>query len=194
MNDSAVSIAAIIPAAGFGARAGGPKLFLTLGKETFLSKIYNVLKSTAVKSITVVVQQEHSEKAGIECPDARVLVNLSPELGMFSSLLIGAKNISDVQGLLIAPVDHPYIKSKTVHLLIEEFQKYPDCVVVPQYKGHSGHPIIIPRPVLRNEQTDDVEQGLDARIKQSKFKRRFVDVDDEGILKNINLKYDYISS
>ena len=190
MSPPGPKIAAIIPAAGFGRRAGGPKLSLRIGDNSFLSIVYRTLVVLPVHPLIVVVQPPFQEWASRECPHGLILVNVSPERGMISSILLGARHAGTVQGFLIAPVDHPFTKAETCRLLIDEFNRHPESVILPEYQSRSGHPIIVPFSLLLREMPVGIEGGLQALIRQYQTPKITIPVDDPGILKNINYAQD----
>ena len=61
---------------------------------------------------------------------------------------------------------------------------------MPIYQGMSGHPVIIPASLADKIDNVGLEGGLGALIKNSHFEVKYVEVHDEGILKNINYKSD----
>ncbi len=184
-------VAAIIAAAGSGTRAGGPKLALRLGENSFLGRICRSLCLTSVDEIVVVVQPPFALWAQAECPQARVVVNASPELGMLSSLVLGAgKAAESAGGLLVVPVDHPLVQPETYESLLRTFRETPDAMVFPKHAGRSGHPVLVPASLLQGTISPDQEGGLQALIRASGIRRMAVPVDDAGILRNVNYPQD----
>ena len=62
-----------------------------------------------------------------------------------------------------------------------------DCdVVKPRFKNENGHPILISRRVAECLPDSDYKGGLNKIITDNGFSTGYVNVDDEGILININ--------
>ena len=79
-----------------------------------------------------------------------LVVNPRPELGMFSSIQLGVAASAGCSGLLIVPVDHPFVAVSTYLLLAQAFLQNPDAIIKPACDGRSGHPIIIPHGSFTN--------------------------------------------
>ncbi|MCD8480847.1 MAG: hypothetical protein LRZ88_11985, partial [Candidatus Cloacimonetes bacterium] len=73
-------------------------------------------------------------------------------------------------------------KPETLKLLIAEIAT--DTIIKPSYKGRSGHPIIIPSSL--DLSIDDDGEGLKGVIQKAALPICYVEVEDFGILRNIN--------
>ena len=144
-------IAGIILAAGEGKRIGRTKALLKVDKVSFLEKIATCLKAVGCKPILVVggsdanLVKKEAKRLGIGFAH-----NASWEDGQFSSLKIGLANLKmDVCGAIVALVDHPFVAKETYENLKKAFQQFPQRIVMPVYEHRRGHPIVIPRAVIR---------------------------------------------
>jgi len=109
--------------------------------------------------------------------------------GMLSSIQKGIKNVrSENHGFFLLPVDIPAIRPSTINLMIKQFQKTKDHVIIPYFDDKPGHPPLIPFGLktdildLKNESTlRDVLWSRDNRITPLKVHDRGVlmDADDE---------------
>jgi molybdenum cofactor cytidylyltransferase len=140
-------VSAIVLAAGESRRMGFPKQFLKIGQSTILEKtVDNFLTSEAIE--VIVVLGHKADEAAKLLADRRVIavVNSNYEQGISSSITAGLQFIkSDSTGIMFALADQPFIDSKTINLLIEEFFQHPTRIVVPFYQGKRGNPTIFPR-------------------------------------------------
>ena len=167
-----------------------PKALLSIDGKSALSLIIENLRACNLHSTVVVVSRGILEKARCFEKNAKIAVNPYPERGMLSSVKIGISTSPEMDGYLIMPVDHPYVKPETYAQLIAQFRKKSDAVIKPVFNSISGHPIIIPKGIFKKIPDGDVPGGLNAIIKSSDAEIIEIPVDDNGILRNINYPQD----
>lgn len=184
-----MKITALILAAGKGSRIGKPKLMLEINNKSFISVIIERVRSAGIDDVVCVVSSETYEwtKKNINC---NIIINSEPEKGMISSVYFGAVSLKECEGVMIIPVDHPFVEADTYKELIEEFKKNKESIIKPGYEGKSGHPVIVPYDIVKSINKEDFSSGLKEVIKKSGRIQIFVEVKDKGILKNINTKED----
>ncbi len=182
-------IAAIILAAGFGTRLkeiGKKPLLPCLGK-TFLELVFDKVKGIKLEPVIVVTNEIFcSDLKKLKLP-TKTVINKSPEMGMFSSILIGLEEIKKkCDGFFLCPVDYPLVKFSTYQILLSAFVDQKNHIIKPQFNKQSGHPVLFPQNLFDELKKAPMEQG--ARNVTRKFIHQtcFVDVDDPGILININ--------
>ncbi len=178
-------IAAIILAAGEGKRIGTPKWKLMLGDKTFLELILAKLNIAGIKEIVCVSRASSVPKLkGI-----KYTINEKPEYGMISSIFYGVKTFSNFESYLIVPVDFPLFSTKTVVSLIE----FNDgkSVVKPLFNGLAGHPILIPQKLASCVPNYEYAGGLKRLIIELSTDVKYVHVDDENVMLNINTEEVY---
>jgi molybdenum cofactor cytidylyltransferase len=186
-----MKISALILAAGKGSRIGKPKLMLEINNKSFINVILERIKSAGIDDVICIVSGETYEwaKKNITC---NIVINPEPEKGMISSVYYGAMKLEICDGVIIIPVDHPYVEVDTYKFLIEEFNNNNDSIIKPRYEGKSGHPVLVPYETAKSVNKEDFSNGLKEVIKKSGRKQIYIDVNDKGILKNINTKEDLI--
>ena len=163
-------IIAIIPASGKGSRFGSPKAEALLEGKTFAETIIETLKAAGLRSIHLASYADTDD--------------------MLATLRRARRELKDsgAAGYLIFPVDFPFVTADSVLRMIACFRKMPDKVVRPLHKGKPGHPVIIPA-ALDLEQPDN-GKGLRGIIQASAMTIHDLDVNDPGILRNINTPKD----
>ncbi len=184
------SVGAVVLAAGRGGRFGGPKLRMLLEGRSFLARTVNVLASSDVEPICCVVAAEDAPWARQEVAGASVCVNADPVRGMFSSVVTGLAFLQGKAGAFVAPVDHPYVRVSTIKTLLTVFAGCPDHVIKPVCHGRTGHPIILPGQVFQIVQKASGMTTLREVLAQTGVQVRYVDVDDEGVIVNVNTPAD----
>jgi molybdenum cofactor cytidylyltransferase len=186
-----VSVGAVVLAAGSGSRLGGPKLRMVAGGKSFLAHTVEVLASAGAGPICCVVGAEDASWACQEALDVAVCVNPDPARGMLSSVIVGLAFVrGEAAGTLIAPVDHPYVCVSTIKSLLEIFAGFPDHVIKPVYRGRTGHPVVLPCTMFQAVLEASGMTTLREVLAQTGVPVRYVEVDDEGVLVNVNTQAD----
>jgi len=141
-----VSLAAVVLAAGAGARLGGvAKALLPAGDASFLARIAATARAAAVGELVVVVGPPFGPAvaAAARGLGATVVDNPDPARGMASSVALGfgalaARGPAAPAAALLWPVDHPRVAVATVARLIAR------GAGVPVHAGRGGHPALVP--------------------------------------------------
>lgn len=181
-------IAAVILAAGASSRMGSPKALLNYRGETFLNRLVRVLGKECNPVIAVLGY--HADAIRVQTVgNVRFVVNPDPERGQLSSLQTGLAAVPEnVEGFLFTPVDSPAVRETTLHQLVVRFQnKKPETeFVIPRYEGQRGHPVFGAPPLLAEflalPLTAQAKDIVHAYVPRTEY----VDVDDPGILADID--------
>jgi len=192
MSNLTNNIAGIILAAGEGKRIGQNKGLLTIDGISFLEKVIVPLKEAGCDPV-IVVGGAQSDKVKAEAfkHGAEFTLNEKWQAGQFTSLKAGLRQLRrDVEGAIIALVDHPLVNTKTYALLLDEFLEYGDKIILPICNGRRGHPIALPKEII-----DEIISAPDSSIlKDIIFNHADMIyetlVEDPGILKDINTNLD----
>jgi len=139
-------IEAIVLAAGSSNRLGRPKALVEVEDTTALERILGVLSKCGVRG-GVVVAAEHlpAMKSRIDPAPLQFALNPTPEAGRMGSVIIGIASTDPDTDVLLWPVDRPMARIDTVQGILSARAQEPgdDVVIVPEYDGHTGHPILI---------------------------------------------------
>jgi len=185
-------IAGVILAAGEGKRIGQTKALIKLDGTTFLEKVADRLKAAGCKPILVVGGADYDEvKKEADRLKIGFVHNANWESGQFSSLKAGFASLEmDFCGAVIALVDHPFVAQQTYNDLIGAFRQFTQRIVMPVHKHHRGHPIVVPRAVIR----EVIEAADDLTLKDIIGNHENMTVmhrcDDPGVLQDIDTKED----
>lgn len=153
-----MDVSGILLSAGESKRMGQPKALLKFGERSNIENLLDEYLSSQLDKVIVVTGfngeslKKFIEKktknnllkksAGYkEVKKLKVVINEHYNLGMFSSIQKGIVEIS-YGGILIGIVDNPFINSTVIDELIENFSG--GEIVIPDYHGKGGHPVIIP--------------------------------------------------
>lgn len=199
-------VTAILLAGGSSSRLGIPKqLLLYKGKPLIRWSAENLVQSN-VDRVIVVLGHEATEIAQVlNGLPVTLVVNIDYLKGQSSSLKAGLSTYLDRQsrktddpsnlqtshqGVMFALGDQPLVKSKTINLLVEQFKQF-GGIVVPDYSGQRGNPVIIEDKYL--PELDSITGDIGARQLIDKYANDVsrVKVDDQGVILDIDTWNDY---
>jgi molybdenum cofactor cytidylyltransferase len=183
-------VSAILLAAGRSQRMGAPKPLLPLQGRPAVVRCLESLRDSGIAEIILVVNPEGGDIviAAKDIP-ARVAVNELPGSDMAASVRAGLELVNlDATGILVCLCDHPLIRPETLESMISAHSRMPGAIVIPAYRGRKGHPTLLPRFVL--EDLGKVATLRDV-IGQHSAKITLMDVDDEGVILDMDTPEDY---
>lgn len=177
---------------------GRPKALLPTPHtgRTFVTQLIHTFQRGGLERIAVVGRPGDAglqDEIGRADPRVDYLPNPSHELGQLSSLLVGV-DYADRCGatrLLVVPVDMPLIRAETVRAALEAFDEATHPVLRVTHRGHHGHPVIFGAgmfPLLRRA---DPAVGAKAVLREDPTRVHDLDVDDPGVLRDIDLPAEY---
>jgi len=172
---------------------GKPKALLDAGGETFLARILTSLSEGGAGPTLVVVRDLHDPvgKAAEEL-GGTVVLNPDPTPGPIASLQAGIRALpSDAKAVLFAPVDHPLFAPGTVRALLKTFQETEAPLVIPATEGWRGHPVLFGRRLFPELLEPDLPEGARSVVRRYLEERIQVEVEDPGILTDIDTPQEY---
>lgn len=142
-------MAAIVPAAGAGRRAGGFKPLMPLGDGLVIDAVLAAARSVCAQ-VRVIGGAEFERLARHleqHHPRVELLRNRDWERGgMFSSVQLGAAGLR--VPTFVHPCDVPGAGAEVYHRLARAFRPGADEVVRPVHRGRGGHPVLLAPEVL----------------------------------------------
>ncbi|HXK28479.1 MAG TPA: nucleotidyltransferase family protein [Candidatus Binatia bacterium] len=183
-------IVAVVLSAGESSRMGRPKALLPVDGETFIEKIVGALARTRVGKIIVVLGHDaETLKRRLEHLAVAFLVNADYKSGQLSSLQTAVRRLQsdrECDGMLVHLVDHPYISSTLVDVMIEQFYVAKKLIVVPRCQGKRGHPVIFSRALFAELLNAPLDQGAKAVVNAHRDETLEIETDDPGIAVDID--------
>ncbi len=182
-------IAGLILAAGESTRMGADKALLLYRGRTFLETVLTTLHDAGIDSIVVVLGHRAEEiRRAVELPGAEVVINPDYRQGQTSSLKAGLKALESpaLEAIVMSLVDHPAVSAETVRKLVEAFLVTRLPVVIPTYQNQRGHPVVIGRALFEELERLTAEEGANAVIHQYREATKFVEVNDRGIVLDVD--------
>jgi molybdenum cofactor cytidylyltransferase len=150
-TDRAMSVSAIVLAAGRGARfaAADPSAPLKLlvpvaGRPMILHTLERLREGGVARCVIVIPPDAPSMlRATVEDEGVDVVVNPDPSRGMLSSVQAGlaVKGVSESSVVLVMPADMPFVAPASVAAVIEAARG--DRTVSPRVGSRGGHPVAL---------------------------------------------------
>lgn len=186
----------IILAAGQSTRMGTSKALLSCGPSglTFVATLVRTLLEGGVDDVLVVGRPDDAPLgAEVDRTAARFVGNPRHEEGQLSSLIAGL-NVADrpgVTAVLMTPVDAPLVAAATVRRLLDAFASSQAPIVRAVHQGRHGHPVLFSRAVFDALRHGDPAVGAKAVVRAHAGRLIDVEVDDPGVLGDIDTPEEY---
>jgi molybdenum cofactor cytidylyltransferase len=188
-------IGAIILAAGQSRRMGRNKLLLPYGASTVLETIVTeVMACPAIAEVVVVTGYEPDRIAQLLAPYAvRCVFNPAyARAEMLVSLQVGLRALAaEAQAALVVPGDHPRLRREVIQRVIDAYQ--PGALVIPSYQRKRGHPLLIDRAWWSELLALPETATLRDFIRAHEDHVRYVVVETDSVLQDIDTPEEYQS-
>jgi molybdenum cofactor cytidylyltransferase len=188
-------ISGILLAAGESRRMGSPKALLYYEGKTFIARICAAFLSAGVDELIVVLgaRAEELRQALPAHPALRTVVNPRYFQGQLSSLMTGIGALSpDSEAAVVNLVDHPLVTAETIKALIASFRAAPLPILIASYQGRRGHPVLFSSQVYGEILAAPLDQGAKVVVRKDPNRVREIQIDDPGILADIDTPEDYV--
>ena len=171
---------------------GADKALLTYRGHTFIETIVRTLRHGGVTRIAVVLGHHADEiRRAVDLSDVLVVVNEAYRHGQTSSLQAGLRALDSREGpkleaMVFCLVDHPAVSPEVILTLIATFRASGSPVVIPTYKGQRGHPVLIGHALFGELLALSPAAGANTVIRKYRDATQFVEVNDMGILIDVD--------
>ncbi len=188
-----MKLGGVILAAGESSRMGRDKALLEYRGSTFLNHLISLFSPRVDPLIVVLGYHAETIRPTIQQRSAaKVVINQDHEKGMLTSLQVGIRSLpSDVGAAMFTLVDHPAVGESTLDRLIERFQAGRQALAIPCYERQRGHPVVAARPILEEILRLSDDSSARTVIRAHRHETTFVEVDDDGIVLDIDRPSDY---
>jgi CTP:molybdopterin cytidylyltransferase MocA len=186
-TESVVSrCALVVLAAGRSTRMGSPKALVELDGRPLLE---HLLAPRLLRDFgdVVVVLGHHAEALlpVVERSGYRHVVNPDPDRGRTGSVQTGLNAVRPgMRAIFIQPVDCPIILPATYLALAEAVSSFD--VVIPSCDGKHGHPPLVSAELFPRIMAAGPDAPLRDVLRGAGVGRRYVEVDDPGVLVNVD--------
>ena len=166
-------VAAVVPASGRSSRFGSDKRLALIDGVPMLQRVVRLMTEAGAKPVIVVDN------------------NPDPDRGMFSSIQIGLAQAvkGGAEVVLVHPADMPFVRADTIRAVIDECTRT-GRAVCPRYRAKRGHPLAFPSTLARQLLTVNPSTPLNEAFAAIGLVRHELDVEDPGVLKDIDTRAD----
>jgi molybdenum cofactor cytidylyltransferase len=186
-------LAAIRLAAGYSSRMADFKPLLSLGDSTVIETVIRTVRQAGVSDITVVIGHRADElKPALNRSHVGWIYNERYGEGMYSSVVSGLQALKPaVKGVFLLPADIPLVKSLTIKKITLAYRRSAAHIFYPTYLKQRWHHPLIPSDLFPEILTWNGPGGLKSFLARHEAQACEVEVQDKGILLDIDTPQDY---
>ncbi len=193
-----VKVSCLLLAAGLSSRMTiGNKLLLKTKKKTIIEKTIENLVSSNINEVYVILgHQSNLFLKILKKFNISLIFNKSYKEGMSSSIKKGIQTMdTKSDGVMICLADMPKISTATYNTLIKVFKtfftKKTPLIIVPDYNGKNGNPVIFSNHFFSDLQNINGDIGAKALVKENKEYIKKISILNNSILEDIDSKKKY---
>jgi molybdenum cofactor cytidylyltransferase len=134
-------ITGIILASGFSRRMKEDKLLMEINGMKMVERVIRSCKKSSLDRIILIYRKEKVKNIGSRY-GVKTLYNPNAHLGQSEGLKLGVKETKNSQAYMFLVGDQPFITSRLIDELINEYKKGLASIIVPYYNGKNGTPTI----------------------------------------------------
>jgi molybdenum cofactor cytidylyltransferase len=192
-------VGAIILAAGKSTRMGEAKQLLRLGDGTVLGQTIENVRRSRMDEIVLVLGSSADairRQLPISLLDGlKVVINPAYGQGIASSLRAGLSALdAQIAAALIVLADQPFVRPETLNQIAQLAHQHRSSraqIVIPSYRGVRGNPVLLDRSVFAEVMALQGDVGCRAIFGSHTERILNFEVEDEGILLDIDNHEDY---
>ncbi|HXG63809.1 MAG TPA: nucleotidyltransferase family protein [Blastocatellia bacterium] len=186
-------ISAILLAAGESRRMGRFKQLLPFAGKTFVECcVDNLLASHVGEIIVVTGHRADDVRDALGNRPVRFAHNPDYLSGMSSSVKCGMQALSpDVRAVLVALVDQPQIGPEIINQIIAAYESNRPLIVVPDYEGRKGHPVLFDAGLKGEILAMDPVQGLRQVVHAHTDQTLRIAIASDAVLTDFDYPEDY---
>ena len=191
-NPPPYPIAALMLAAGYSRRFGADKRRLQLGDGRSLLSASLALPCSMLEEVWLVLRPDEAPAALDLQTGVRIVQNPATAQGMGHSLAAGAERLlaeSGAEAAAIFLADMPSIRRDSLEVLMACASS--DNIVLPSYQGKRGHPVLFGRDFWPQLATLSGDAGAKPVLQQHPEAVRIVELDDPGVLQDVDTQEDW---
>ncbi|MEM7455769.1 MAG: nucleotidyltransferase family protein [Planctomycetota bacterium] len=191
-----VSLASVVLAAGASTRFGSKnKLHANVEGIHLVERVVRTVASFEFsRNLLVVAPGDRLTMQIGKENNFNVVVNPDSRHGLGTSLSTAVSELDagpEVDGCAIFLGDMPFLKYESISAVIRRFKETGTTRIVrPTFMGVAGHPVIFPASFQSNLRGLKGEEGAAQLIRENIDDVEFLDVDDDGVVRDIDVTSD----
>ena len=172
---------------------GRPKQLLSWGDTTVLGATIATVRGSCVAEIVLVLGAAAETIRGrLSEQGIHIVLNPVYAQGMATSLHAGLSALSPhITAALVVLADQPFVRPQTLDQLIAEHRRSRASIVIPTHQGKRGNPVLLDRSLFPEVMQLQGDVGCRAIFARHQEDILNVEVDDGGILLDIDSQEDY---
>ena len=173
---------------------GQAKQLLALGESTVLAQTLAHAQAAALHEIILVLgASAEAIRRRLPSPhELKIVVNPDYQQGIASSLRTGLSAVDpNSDAALIILGDQPFLRPQTLDRVVDEYRRSQAQIVIPVYQGQRGNPVLLDRSVFAEVMTLEGDVGSRAIFANHLDGIVKVEVEDKGILLDLDDPADY---
>ena len=187
-------ISCVLLAAGLSTRFGSPKALAFISDKALIEHSQETLINSKVDEVIIVLGawREIIDPLILSASKVRTVFNASYHLGQTSSFKTALLKLSDkCAGIMLLPIDYPFIKVETINYLVEVFISKEPLILVPTYNKKKGHPPIFHRRLKTDLMSLDNTTGINVLAAHYKTDTLLLPVQDQGVTATFNTPQEF---
>jgi molybdenum cofactor cytidylyltransferase len=166
---------------------------MPFGKGTIIETVVDQVLNSRISEVVVVLGADHEKvRQALGERPVKFCLNKEHEKGMFSSVICGLQSVpTDAGAALIYLGDQPGIPPAVTNAVIDAYNEELYGIVIPVHMHRRGHPLLLDLKYRKEIEKLDLEQGLRALRHHFPQDVLEVEVDEPGILVDIDTPEDY---
>lgn len=187
-------IAAILLAAGRSRRMGAFKPLLPFGHQTVAESCINHLFEGGAESIVVVLGHRADEmRERLAHLPVSFTFNDEEDSEMSVSIARGVEGLTQAdEAVFVALCDQPMIPPGVIRSLIDEWRRTSAPLLVPEFEGRGGHPVLLDLRFRQELLQLDPRSGLRSLFDAHRPEVRRVPVDSPFVARDMDTWQDYV--
>lgn len=184
---------AVILAAGSSRRMGSQKLLLPLGQSTIIETVVDNVLNSSLDQVMVVLGANQTEiRDVLGNRPVHFCHNKEHKKGMLSSVRCGIRALpADALTALIYLGDQPGIPPSITNSVLLAYSEELYGIVIPVFEHRRGHPLLVDMKYRKEIEQLDLEEGLRSLRHHFPEDVLEVEVEEPGILVDIDTPADY---
>ena len=163
-----------------------------------MGRIVAAMQAAGVRGLLVVGRPDDQDLAEVVSTlrPARFVSNPNHDRGQLTSIVaaLDALEGSDLEGLLVMPVDMPSVTIETFAAILQAAAANPGRIVRACHAGRHGHPVVFDRESFGALRAADPSVGAKSVLRASAERVLDFDTPDPGVLHDFDTLDDYVAA
>lgn len=183
-------ITAIIMASGYSRRMKKNKLLLEYKGKMLIQQTIDMILKCDFSQIILVAREKEIIQLG-KSSGLTVIENKKADRGISESIKLGVTYAGNRDGYMFFTADQPLLNVDIINKLLQSFCQDKAHIIVPHYAGRRGSPVIFPKKFKQDLLHLEGDVGGKIIINKYFEQVRFLEIDNEKSLFDVDTQEDY---